>query len=302
MTWNKKWAAARKIKIQKRLDAGLCPGCGAETNSHRLCDRCQERQNDRQRTIRLTLKENNLCRECGKVEVKDGQYYCDECNEKFYGRRVNRIDGFGICHTDGCDNRIKKQHHYCNECLAMREAVEQSCKIYFTYCVNCGDLFISGHKATQVCKECVDVRRKDQAKKRNRLKHNKQYTRVCCYCGEIFTTYNNRQKACCTLHGKRHGKRIENHKRRAIHYGASHIERVDVTELFSRDHGRCQLCRKKLNLKRIVPHPLAITIDHIIPLSKGGEHSYRNTQLVCFMCNSTKNNNKIEGGEQLRLF
>ena len=40
MTWNKKWVAARKIKIQKRLDAGLCPGCGAEINGHRLCDRC----------------------------------------------------------------------------------------------------------------------------------------------------------------------------------------------------------------------------------------------------------------------
>jgi 5-methylcytosine-specific restriction endonuclease McrA len=45
--------------------------------------------------------------------------------------------------------------------------------------------------------------------------------------------------------------------------------------------------------------PLEPTLDHIIPISKGGEHSYKNVQCAHRQCNVTKNN-KMEG--QLRLF
>jgi len=34
----------------------------------------------------------------------------------------------------------------------------------------------------------------------------------------------------------------------------------------------------------------------------GGEHSYKNVQLACFMCNCKKGNRVIDGGEQLRMF
>ncbi len=47
---------------------------------------------------------------------------------------------------------------------------------------------------------------------------------------------------------------------------------------------------------------MAGTIDHIIPLSQGGEHSYKNTQLACFECNCKKGDRGIPGGEQLRTF
>ncbi|MCK4518139.1 HNH endonuclease [Candidatus Babeliales bacterium] len=64
----------------------------------------------------------------------------------------------------------------------------------------------------------------------------------------------------------------------------------------------CQHSVKDAPQVRVVPHPLAVTIDHVIPLSCGGEHSYRNTQLACFRCNSIKGNGSVDGGEQLRLF
>lgn len=37
-------------------------------------------------------------------------------------------------------------------------------------------------------------------------------------------------------------------------------------------------------------------VDHIIPLSKGGEHSYRNVQLAHAFCNQSKGSKVIEPG------
>ena len=41
------------------------------------------------------------------------------------------------------------------------------------------------------------------------------------------------------------------------------------------------------------PSFMAPTIDHIVPISLGGEHSYANCQAVHFMCNSKKSGTPI---------
>lgn len=95
-------------------------------------------------------------------------------------------------------------------------------------------------------------------------------------------------------------KRRKNHKRRALkakagyeHFGSIHV--------FGRDGYMCQLCGSKTrpDLKD-VHHHLYPNLDHIIPLSKGGDHSMKNTQCLCRGCNMTKFNNV--GGDQLRFF
>jgi 5-methylcytosine-specific restriction endonuclease McrA len=49
-----------------------------------------------------------------------------------------------------------------------------------------------------------------------------------------------------------------------------------------------------------VPHPMAPTIDHIVPLSKGGTHEPINCRTAHFLCNSTKGDRLA--GDQLILF
>jgi len=51
----------------------------------------------------------------------------------------------------------------------------------------------------------------------------------------------------------------------------------------------------------VVPHPKAPTIDHVIPLSKGGTHEPANVQLAHYYCNSIKADGAWGAGEQLAM-
>lgn len=76
-----------------------------------------------------------------------------------------------------------------------------------------------------------------------------------------------------------------------------YVEAVRREEIFERDGYRCQICRRKTKGKW--PDPRSATLDHIVPLSKGGEHVSENLQCACWRCN----HHKAAGAanDQLRL-
>lgn len=86
-------------------------------------------------------------------------------------------------------------------------------------------------------------------------------------------------------------------KWRAQRAGA-YAEAVDRGAIFERDGGMCQICKKPVRLDREFPHPLSPSLDHILPISKGGTHEPRNVQLTHWICNHRKGN---RGHVQLRL-
>jgi hypothetical protein len=78
------------------------------------------------------------------------------------------------------------------------------------------------------------------------------------------------------------------------------VETFTSEEIFERDRYRCHICKRKCRRRAaVVPDPLAPTIDHLIPLAKGGEHTRANVATACFQCNSVKGDRG--GGEQLAL-
>lgn len=57
----------------------------------------------------------------------------------------------------------------------------------------------------------------------------------------------------------------------------------------------CGICGKPVDFSYKNPHPLAPTVDHIIPVSKGGHPSdLSNLQLAHRCCNRAKSNSLIE--------
>ena len=85
---------------------------------------------------------------------------------------------------------------------------------------------------------------------------------------------------------------------KARHFGVEY-ELVNRQSVYARDGWRCGICRKKVDKRLKAPHPMSASLDHIVPMSLGGGHTYINTQCAHHRCNSLKSNR--EAGDQLAL-
>jgi 5-methylcytosine-specific restriction endonuclease McrA len=78
-------------------------------------------------------------------------------------------------------------------------------------------------------------------------------------------------------------------RRRALKLDAF-VEDVNITILMIRDGLWCYYCSKLMEFewKPGIYQPDYAEIEHKVPLSKGGEHSYDNCVLACTECNGEK--------------
>lgn len=83
----------------------------------------------------------------------------------------------------------------------------------------------------------------------------------------------------------------EYNKKRYTQKKATQVEEIDRFKVFERDGWICQLCREEIP-QDLEPHewrdPLYPNTDHVVPLSKGGLHTYSNIQAVHRKCNAAK--------------
>jgi 5-methylcytosine-specific restriction endonuclease McrA len=76
--------------------------------------------------------------------------------------------------------------------------------------------------------------------------------------------------------------------RRAFYAGVE-VEFVVGRRIFERDGWVCQLCGKPIDPDLRGKVPLAQSLDHIIPITLGGSHTYKNVQASHYRCNCIKN-------------
>lgn len=97
-------------------------------------------------------------------------------------------------------------------------------------------------------------------------------------------------------------KMRDRRRRKRAQRRKTQIESINERRVYLRDGWICQICRKKVNHKLKYPNLMCASLDHIIPLSQGGTHTYSNIQLTHWICNIKKNVNVLPQGEQLRWF
>lgn len=185
-----------------------------------------------------------------------------------------------------------------------------SVRVRYADCAHCGRLFVSRGGAalcSDACRreraECrrVEVRRLHA--ERNAHRYGR---RPCSRCGEEFECGPRRgrpRRFCepCEALAAAETRRAARDRRRIRlrRLNGAEYERIVRSKVYERDGWRCQLCRRPVDGAAKVPHPRAPTLDHVVPLSEGGSHTYANVQLACFLCNSLKG---AGGGQQLAMF
>jgi len=85
-------------------------------------------------------------------------------------------------------------------------------------------------------------------------------------------------------------RRARTHITRAQKHGCKWV-RFDVIAVLERDGWRCQMCGASTPQSlRGTYDDSAPELDHIVPISAGGEHTMENTQCLCRKCNAIKSN------------
>lgn len=87
-------------------------------------------------------------------------------------------------------------------------------------------------------------------------------------------------------------RKIHKEKRKAIKRKASIAEPINPMKVIKRDNWRCCMCGCKVQKNNSLADNAA-EIDHIVPLSGGGAHTYSNVQTLCRLCNRNKANKLI---------
>lgn len=89
-----------------------------------------------------------------------------------------------------------------------------------------------------------------------------------------------------------------NHRYRARKRDAF-VEDVDRAAVLERDGWRCGICGERILKGAVYPDPGSASIDHVVPLNRGGLHEMKNVQAAHLRCNALKSDRGA--GDQLAL-
>ena len=219
--------------------------------------------------------------------------------------------GCGVLLPEHDDTRRGRCRVWCSKACSARHTRVAKPKAAGA-CIQCGAEFQTHNSAKKYCSRfCSEVSR--GARRAEAL------SPIECAlpdCDTVFTPTYDRQRCCSERHGKLLYNRLSRadgrqtgqpwddkrrdayHRRRALKKSTSTGAPVHLAEIAERDHHKCGICKKRVPDVKW-PHPLSPSLDHMIPLSRGGAHDPANVQLAHLRCNTAKGNRG--GGEQLAL-
>lgn len=246
-----------------------------------ICSICRRVVKDRRTgQSRTTCSEQCLAefRKHQTIETarrKQKWFTCERCYELFKNQRNPK-----------CSNR------YCSRACAYAVKAEQKRKrlefkerwgcwpgefsrIGTGICGSCGKQFVSRRARNYCSDEC-------RASSRRRPRTQK----ACLECGITFAGSPG-IKFCSARCCRRSGNRNASHRRRKREKASTNREVIRLYVLANRDGWTCQICGQRVN-RLSVGWPDGPSVDHIVPLSKGGEHNYVNVRLAHVRCNTLR--------------
>ena len=226
-------------------------------------------------------------------------YQCYYCGKPFWKK-----DGFRVLYC--CPE--------CQKADQRKKSAERKAKRikepYHKVCQWCGaDFETTKGQQKYCCKECLY----EANKKQHRDEWKKAYIpRVfrCKECGIEFVTECGFPRSvfcsdiCANIYMRKQEHKTARHqaftaecKRKRDRIVGSSKETVEYEKVYERDKGVCQICGLPVSADKFIDESWGGSIDHVIPLSMGGEHTIDNCQLAHRICNSLK----CKDGEAYRI-
>ena len=204
------------------------------------------------------METNLLCRACGT-----------QISNAFRGRNRLLCNG-NICRLERYQPRVPRR---------------VSCEV-------CESLFDAGKRKKYCSADCsteANRRRALRQAELERASRPETKVKVCGWCGDGLevlssSTASRLYHDVCRVKATRHRNRKKSVKRQ----GARTVERIDVYEVAERDLGVCHICGDGVDLSLAPSSRMGPTLDHVIPISKGGLDSLENVRLAHWICNIRK--------------
>lgn len=250
------------------------------------------------------LLSNSRRVQCGKPECKR-RYNADRARETMRQRRATKPE---VKERERASRQANKISIMCAQCGREAEVTKRTakyCSHECSYDARFGadrprdqysgltkaerDALVASRRQCDARRKRADARRHRAMRRAERAKAGTRGSGVMCAgrcirCGEPFV------RRCTTPTGhcsKRCYQRDRHAARRALRRspGASTVSRWQI---FERDGWACHICGGPVARDATVPDPAAPTLDHVVPIARGGDHSEGNLKTAHFYCNSVK--------------
>lgn len=120
---------------------------------------------------------------------------------------------------------------------------------------------------------------------------------VCCECGNVFVKRFDDAVCCSSVCSRRH----QNNKKDRRLIGVAQDRGITLTKVYDLDDGVCYLCGRACDWEDIEDRDGVMvagdnypSIDHVIPLAKGGTHTWNNVRLAHRKCNIVKSDAPVK--------
>ena len=236
-------------------------------------------QNRSRHSVREHCKNRGWLREEKTNDVRR-RMALEQMREQLDAKGYELIDCSG-----GVDGIVHIKCKVCGGILERKAQVAR--KPYKILCEHCRQI-----KHDQEEQDKITKREQREVEKAKRIVYKQQSFFICPECGGLFF---DRKKYCSEKCLSRAMSRNGEMKRRSRTKEQLVDKNITLKSLFDRDHGVCYICGEQCDWndyyykgETFIAGDSYPSIDHVIPLSKGGAHSWLNVKLSCRKCNYLK--------------
>ena len=235
-----------------------------------VCKACGESYNSERYNVKFC---SQLCRNAFNRKNRGDDYTCRNCGKAFKSYKKSLHCSY--------DCRIKTREKENIEKLAKRTNSLNKWE-----CLTCNSIILSNRKKLYCDNAC-------------RHKHNyvsavRTHNIKCQECGKHKEVSSRRKKYCSDECVKKFSNRQKETKRRkAIRKNGKVDWDISIERLIKRDGIKCYLCGDDVIKHNNTNHELYPSIEHVMPVAKGGTHTWDNVRLAHRKCNWEKSDKII---------